>query len=104
MIIKEGLEENITLVGELPHAEVLILMQRSRLFLHCPAYEGFGSVCIEALCAGTEVVSFNKPMNENIQRWHIVNGKDEMTEKAISILQDPSPAYASVCHTRWKTA
>ena len=97
MIIKEGLQDNITLPGELPHKEVLQLMQRSRLFLHCPSYEGFGSVCIEALYAGAQLISFNQPMNEGVEHWHIVNNKEEMLLKAIAIFQDPAIDNSPVC-------
>jgi glycosyltransferase involved in cell wall biosynthesis len=64
-------------------------MQRSKLFLHPSSYEGFGIVCIEALCAGAPVISFVKPMNQPIENWHIVKNKEEMTTKAIAVLQTP---------------
>lgn len=97
LIVKEGLQDNITLIGELPHTEVLQLMQRSRLFLHCAYYEGFGSVCIEALYAGAQVISFNEPMKQNIDHWHIAKTKEDMIQKAIAILQDPGTDHTPVC-------
>lgn len=87
MIREKELEENITLAGELPHHEVLFLMERSRLFLHTANYEGFGVVCIEALHAGCQVISFTRPMKTAIPNWHIVTDKTEMINKAINILQ-----------------
>jgi glycosyltransferase involved in cell wall biosynthesis len=87
MIIERGLVENITLTGEIPHPEVLALMERSRLFLHTSCYEGFGIVCIEALNAGCQVISFTRPMKAIITNWHIVPGKQAMVEKTISLLQ-----------------
>ncbi|MBA4168487.1 MAG: glycosyltransferase family 4 protein, partial [Chitinophagaceae bacterium] len=45
MIGNAGLENNISLAGEIAHAEVLQLMQSSKVFLHPSSYEGFGGVC-----------------------------------------------------------
>lgn len=86
-IREKGLVNNVILRDEMPHHEVLDLMERSRLFLHTSSYEGFGVVCIEALSAGCQVISFTRPMKAPIPGWHIVIGKDEMINKAISILQ-----------------
>jgi glycosyltransferase involved in cell wall biosynthesis len=97
LIAKEGLQDNIILVGERPHTEVLQLMQRSRLFLHCASYEGFGSVCIEALYAGASVVSFNEPMKKKIRHWHIAKTKEDMLKKILELLQDPNPENDIVC-------
>ena len=91
-----GLESNITLTGELSHPKVLQWMQRGKLFLHPSSYEGFGVVCIEALCAGTEVISFVKPMHAEIQNWHIVTNKAKMVEKAADILNAPKTNYERV--------
>jgi len=44
----------------LAHPELLEWMQRGKVFLHPSSYEGFGIVCIEALCSGAEVISFVK--------------------------------------------
>lgn len=91
LIRLKSLEQNITLTGEIPHQQVLALMERSRLFLHPSSYEGFGIVCIEALYAGNHVVSFIRPMNAAIPNWHIVADKQAMLEKAISVLQSGKP-------------
>jgi glycosyltransferase involved in cell wall biosynthesis len=80
------LEDTISLAGERPHAEVMEMMQRTKVFIHPSSYEGFGVVCIEALYAGAQVISFCKPMNEEIQRWHIVKEENEMLQKAIELL------------------
>jgi len=52
------LEKNLLFTGELPHNDVLALMQRSKVFLHPSNYEGFSTVLSEALYAGVHVVSF----------------------------------------------
>lgn len=96
LIAKYGLQKNITLAGELPHPEVLHRMQKAKVFLHPSSYEGFGIVCIEALQAGCRVISYCKPMNQDIENWHIVKTKEEMKEKAISILNNPATIYKRV--------
>lgn len=93
MIIANGLQENIALVGELPHPEVLHLMSRSKLLLHCSVYEGFPTVCLEALAAGTSVIGFIQPMKQAISNWHIVEKSSAMAEKAIHILNNPETKF-----------
>jgi len=70
LITKLKLENNVTLSGELPYHEVLKLMQRTKVFLHPSSYEGFGCVCLEALYGGAKVISFCKPMKNEIEHWH----------------------------------
>lgn len=96
LIQKYGLQENITLTGELPHDEVLRMMKRSKVFLHPSNYEGLGVVCIEALYAGCHVISFVQPIHYEIEQWHIVQTKEAFTEQAAAILHNPSTQYRSV--------
>jgi glycosyltransferase involved in cell wall biosynthesis len=96
LIEAAGLESNIILTGELPHPEVLQWMQRANLFLHPSSYEGFGIVCLEALCAGCKVISFIKPMSADIANWHIAGSKEEMIKTAIEILQKPKDEHKSI--------
>ena len=91
-----GLEENIQLAGERKHHEVLGLMQQSKVFLHTSNYEGFSTVCLEALYAGAHVVSFFRPMEKDIEKWHIVQTKQEMANKALEILFDSTTEYKPV--------
>ncbi len=86
LIEKYNLEETIILTGELPHREVLQLMQQTKIFLHPSSYEGFGLVCLEALAAGAHVISFVKPMNEMVENWTIVTSKAEMISKTMALL------------------
>jgi glycosyltransferase involved in cell wall biosynthesis len=87
------LEKNLILLGELSHAEVLRYMERSKLFLHTSAYEGFGVVMSEALGAGCRVISFCKPMKREVDQWHIVQQKEEMAQRAGELLFDPATTY-----------
>ena len=93
LITQLGLQSNVTLTGELPYPEVLEWMQRAKVFLHPSSYEGFSGVCLEALYAGAHVISFCKAMNREIEQWQIVSSKEEMAQKAIIILENPSAIY-----------
>jgi glycosyltransferase involved in cell wall biosynthesis len=87
LTLTKGLSDNITFKGEIPHKEVLRLMQRSKIFLHPSNYEGFGAVLSEALYSGTQVVSFCKPMDKDYRHHHVVKSMEEMNAKLLSILK-----------------
>lgn len=89
-------QDNISLYGAVPHSEVLQLMQQAKIFLHTSNYEGFGTVCLEALYAGAHVVSFTRPMDNAIPHWHHVNNKDEMIETVKKILMDENLTHCPV--------
>ncbi len=91
-----GLQNNVVLKGEVSHEDVIHLMQRSKIFLHTSSYEGFGAVCAEALYAGCHVISFCKPMQQEIDQWHITNSESEMEETALHILQNDETKYSPV--------
>jgi glycosyltransferase involved in cell wall biosynthesis len=84
-----GLEKNVSLAGELPYNDVLRLMQRAKIFLHPSSYEGFSGVCLEALSAGAQVISFCQPMNYQIKNWQIARSPGQMTTMAKELLQEP---------------
>nr|WP_294945230.1 glycosyltransferase [uncultured Mucilaginibacter sp.] len=85
-----GMEGNLALAGELPHQQVLDMMQHAKLFVHPSKYEGFSTVCLEALYAGAGVVSFIKPMDADLPNWNIANTTNEMLAIAKAILHAPS--------------
>jgi glycosyltransferase involved in cell wall biosynthesis len=97
------IKENVSLVGKLDHNEVVSLMQRSKVLLHPSSYEGYSGVCQEALSCGTHVISFCRAMNKEIRQWHIVKSKNDMVEKAITLLQNKSTAYQPVNFPSMKT-
>jgi glycosyltransferase involved in cell wall biosynthesis len=96
LIEKFGLQNNITLTGEIPHAEILKIMQRTKIFLHTSSYEGFSGACLEALYAGAHVISFCEPMKQKIDHWHIVKDEKEMIAKAIELLTNSSTDFTPV--------
>jgi len=96
MIHDHGLEHQVTLTGELPHDQVLKRMQRSKIFVHPSAYEGFGVVCLEALYAGARVVSLVRPMKAGIKNWHIAKSQSDMVDLVRELLNDSSTDYSPV--------
>jgi glycosyltransferase involved in cell wall biosynthesis len=91
-----GLKNNVSLIGRLAHPDVLALMQRSKVLLHPSNYEGFSTVCLEALYAGADVVSFIRPMNEDIANWYIATDTAEMIKTLQDIFQNPKTEYQRV--------
>ena len=98
LIIKHGLQDNITLAGELPYSDVLDRMQRSKIFLHPSITEGFSGVCMEALYAGAHVISLCKPMNRDIEQWHIADSTGEMIYQTNEMLHKNSRMNKSVLY------
>jgi glycosyltransferase involved in cell wall biosynthesis len=96
LIAAHGLQNNITVTGEIRHEQVLAIMQRTKILLHPSSYEGFSGVCLEALTNGAHVVSFCRAMNSNIPQWHIVKSKDEMIETTMSILKNSTAPYEKI--------
>jgi len=94
LIERKGLQSNIELVGEKPHTEAIGLMQRAKILLHPSSYEGFSTVCLEALYAGAHVISFCDPVGSPVTNWDIVESKEEMTARALSLLSDPQLLFA----------
>jgi len=96
LILEQGLSKIIELKGEQQHSEVLKLMQASKIFLHTSSYEGFSSVCLEALYSGAHVISFCRPFTTVVEHWHFVDTENEMIQKVIEILKDPATEYSPV--------
>jgi len=96
LIEQKGLRSNIDLVTEKPHAEAIGLMQRAKILLHPSSYEGFSTVCLEALYAGAHVISFCDPTGFPVANWDIVAGEEEMTARTLSLLQDPHLRFSPI--------
>jgi glycosyltransferase involved in cell wall biosynthesis len=95
MVATLGLGKNITLTGELSHAEVLEMMTRTKVFLHPSNYEGLGAVCLEALQAGCHLISFVRSVENNFGHWYIAESKEEMIAKTLSLLGNPTLQFES---------
>jgi glycosyltransferase involved in cell wall biosynthesis len=96
-LIEQRALEEINIAGEVSHGSALLLMQQAKVFLHTSSYEGFSTVCAEALRAGTYVVSFCKPMQRDFDHWLIVNTPEEMIQQTVRLLKDPSLDHSPVC-------
>jgi glycosyltransferase involved in cell wall biosynthesis len=90
------LQANIQFTGEMQHPEVFELMQQSRMLLHPSSFEGFSTVCAEALQCGCHVISFCRAMDEDIEQWHIVKDEAAMYQQALSILQNHGTVYKPI--------
>lgn len=87
LIDEANLGNHIILKGELPHPEIIQWMERSKILLHPSSYEGYGTVCLEALYAGCHVVSFISVEKKEIEQWHIVNSVADMINRCREILE-----------------
>jgi glycosyltransferase involved in cell wall biosynthesis len=96
MIKQNDLSENIQLIGEVTHQQVLDLMQRTKVFLHPSSFEGFGLVISEALYAGAKVVSFCKPMRSAFKNQFVVTSQTEMIQMTNEILNETNCYYENI--------
>jgi glycosyltransferase involved in cell wall biosynthesis len=83
-----NLSGQVVLRGELDHGEILGLMQNSKLLVHPSSYEGFSTVCAEALYEGAQVVSYCKPMHVDFDHHHIIRTEEEMENKVKELLNE----------------
>lgn len=90
-----GVGQNVTFSGAVSHRDVLRLMRRSKILVHPSAYEGYCTVCLEALYAGCHVVSFTYPERKKINRWHMVASPEDLITLCRELL-DTETDYPSV--------
>jgi glycosyltransferase involved in cell wall biosynthesis len=96
LILDAGLHQHITMKGEMSHELLLELMRQTKIFVHPSSYEGFSTVCLEALHAGAHIVSFCDPVGAMVEQWHIVAGETEMKNKLNELLRDGARMHKSV--------
>lgn len=82
-----GLDNNIEFTGEIPHDEVLRLMNNSKLFVHTSEYEGHSSVLIEALYSGCKVLSFMPVDTEAVDGFKLCKDFKEMKQECLELLK-----------------
>jgi glycosyltransferase involved in cell wall biosynthesis len=85
-IKRYDLENNLELIGGLPHAEVFSYMQRSKIFLHTSSYEGQSTVIMEALANGLNIVCFDIGRADVKDRIWACKDKEEMARKLKELL------------------
>ena len=52
-----GLQERVTLLGSVPHAQVCDVLKQSHIFINCSLTESFCIAILEAACRGCLVVA-----------------------------------------------
>lgn len=91
LIHQLNLQNHIRIEAATAQETVLAAMQRSRILLHPSAYEGFSTVCLEAIYAGARVVSRTWPMKRAIANWLVVPTDTELASSCIQLLAMPDP-------------
>ncbi len=82
------LNNQIELRGEMDHDSILDIMGESRILVHPSLYEGFGIVFLEALYAGTQVISYCQPMHIHFNHHYTVKTQEEMKRKLLELLDN----------------
>lgn len=85
---KLKLENNVQLMGELSHPQILALMQRSKILLHTSEYEGYSTVLSEGLYAGCDVVSLVNAMNTRPVQHHVPDNAEYLPVIIKDLLND----------------
>ena len=93
------LENNVELLGEVKHEEVLKLMNQSKVFLHTSQYEGNSTVLMEALYNGCEVVSTQSLSINPTSRLYIETGFQDLANRLNDLLLMNKPAERIVFNT-----
>ena len=96
MIAEKNLQDHVEMKGELPHELVLKQMRLAKLFVHPSAYEGFSTVCLEALQAGAQVISFCDPVQQPVEQWHVVKDEEAMKNKIEELLSDDALVHKRI--------
>ncbi len=85
-IVTHNLQNNLQLLGEVKHDEVLKLMNQSKIFLHTSQYEGNSTVLMEALYNGCEVVSTQSLSIIPTSRLYVENGVQDLANRLNDLL------------------
>ncbi len=102
-IKKLGLENNITLAGNLPREKVFEYMMQSKILLHASTFESFGMVFIEALYYGLYVVSKPVGIAKSSDRWIVCNSDDDFVTAVKHLLQSSQNHKQLLLHSLEKT-
>lgn len=84
-----NLENNVQLLGEMPHSDVFSVMNKSKILLHTSGYEGQSTVAMEALAMGLTVVCFDVGRLHVEGRVIVCNDKSEMVNQLQKLLNSP---------------
>lgn len=93
------LHEYVVLKSEVPHPDVFDIMQRSKILLHPSLFEGYSTVCLEALYAGCKVVSFIGAESNPVEGWYVVDDTKEMIITIRKLLTTEQAYQSNLLHT-----
>ncbi|MBL0036133.1 MAG: glycosyltransferase family 4 protein [Flavobacteriales bacterium] len=99
LVVGAGLADSIDVLGEVPRAEMLKLMARSRVLVHPSRYESQGYVFLEALMQGMSVVSYPVGIASPSERWSVVSDPEAMATAVEALLSKPVPQSAWIGFT-----
>lgn len=99
-----GLQQQVTLTGELPRGEVISLMKKSKVFLHTSTYEGQGYVFLEALACGLPLVTFDVGYLPSHPLAHIATDAQGMLQILGKLLQKPVLSQGAIPTSAAQTA
>ena len=85
-----GISSNVQFTGMLAHAEVIEIMQRSKVLLHTSGFESQGYVFAEALACGMSVVSTDVGSAAGSKHWSVCQTDEQLEECVISSLERES--------------
>jgi len=85
-IVELHLEDTVELRGACSHEEALKTISSAKVLVHASAYEGFGMVLIEALAAGTHVLSTPVGIAFENKKIHSLSMKVEEDVKTLNSL------------------
>jgi len=100
-----GLETDITLTGPQSHAETLLLMNQSKVFLHTSHYEGNSTVLMEALYSGCRVLSTCALSHKKTENLFVSTDRAALRQELATMLQHKQHSVSRVIfHTMDDTA
>ncbi len=96
-LVKElGLESNVRLSGPQSHAETLVWMNQSKVFLHTSHYEGNSTVLMEALYSGCRVMSTCALSHRETENLFVSTDRAQLKQQLLLALQDDQHATRRV--------
>lgn len=98
LIRKYELQDNISLTGEVPHDEVLKIMNKTKVLVHPSEYEGHSTVMIEALYSGCKVAAFMPLGEKNMEEFRLCVDLNDLKSATVFFLKE-AVTYTRVKYT-----
>lgn len=87
--------ERIEYIDYLPHAELMALLQRARIYIAAPRYEPFGLTTLEAALSGCTILANDTPFFRELwgdcATFFEHNSAHDLAAKLAGLLQQPEP-------------